>query len=62
MEQLVTPADYIWHVLNLIGSAMPLCILCFMLVFIMRGIKIRKKTVISYVIISVILFIILLRT
>lgn len=54
--------EFIWNVLHLIGSAFPLTILCYMIVLIAKGKKIHKKTVISYVIIAVIMFFILLRT
>lgn len=52
----------VWYVLHLIGSAMPLAILCYMLAFIMGGKKIRKKTIGAYVIVALIMFVILLRT
>ena len=52
----------IQQVLHYIGSAMPLTILCYMIVFIMKGNKIKDKTVNSYAIISIILFLILWRT
>lgn len=55
-------SDWVWYILHLIGSAMPLAILCFMIVFIMFGRKIKKKTVISYIVVAAIMFIILLRT
>ncbi len=55
-------SDWVWYIIHLIGSAMPLAVLCFMIVFIMFGHKIKKKTVISYVVVAVIMFIILLRT
>lgn len=50
---------YIW---NLIGSALPLAVLCYILVFLFRGKKIKTNTLTSYIIISVIMFLILLRT
>lgn len=52
----------VWSILHLIGSAMPLAILCYMLAFISDGKKIRKKTIGSYVVVAVIMFVILLRT
>lgn len=55
-------SEKVWYVLDLIGSAMPLCILCFMIVFIAKGHKVKWKTVLSYVVVAVIMFIILLRT
>jgi hypothetical protein len=55
-------ADIVWTILHYIGSAMPLAILCYMIVFILRGKKIKNKTVISYVVVAVLMFFILLRT
>ncbi len=52
----------VWMLLNYIGSAMPLSILCFMLAFISGGKKVKMKTVGSYVVVAVIMFFILLRT
>ena len=49
-------------IFNLIGSATPLIILCYMLVFISKGRKVRQETVWSYVVVAVIMFGILLRT
>lgn len=54
--------DTIWTVLHYIGSATPLAILCFMLAFISGGKKVKMKTVGSYVVVAVIMFVILLRT
>ena len=53
---------FIMSIFNLIGSAMPLTILCFMLVFIAKGRKVKKQTIVSYAIVAVIMFLILLRT
>lgn len=55
-------SDVIWMVLHYVGSATPLAILCFMLAFISKGKKIKKKTVGSYVVVAIIMFVILLRT
>lgn len=55
-------SEVIWYVLHLIGSAMPLAVLCFMIVFILKGHKVKWKTVISYIVVAVIMFFILLRT
>lgn len=52
----------VWNLLHLIGSAFPLTVLCYMVVFILKGKKIKQKTVISYVIVAVLMFLILLRT
>lgn len=49
-------------IFNLIGSAMPLIILCYMLVFITKGRKVRQKTIWSYLTVAIIMFGILLRT
>ena len=54
--------DMLMKFFNLIGSAMPLTILCFMLVFIYKGRKVKKSTIVSYVIIAILMFFILLRT
>ena len=54
--------DLVWQVLHYIGSATPLAILCYMLAFITKGKKIKKKTVGSYVVVAIIMFVILLRT
>lgn len=53
---------FIMSIFNLIGSAMPLTILCFMIVFIAKGRKVKKQTIVSYAIVAVIMFLILLRT
>lgn len=45
-----------------IGSALPLAVLCYIIVFLFRGKKIKVNTLISYMLISVIMFLILLRT
>lgn len=58
----MTLRDALIMIANYIGSAMPLAILCYMIVFIKNGVKIKSKTVISYVIVAVFMFIILLRT
>lgn len=52
----------VWTVLHYIGSAMPLAILCFMIVFILKGYKVKTKTVTSYIVIAVFMFFILWRT
>lgn len=54
--------DFVWTILHYIGSATPLAILCFMLAFISKGAKIKKKTVGSYIVVAVLMFFILLRT
>ena len=51
--------DFLISIFNYIGSAMPLCILCFMIVFIKNGKKIKKETIVSYVVVSVLMFFIL---
>ena len=48
--------------INYVGSAMPLAILCFMIVFLLFGRKVKAQSLISYLIIAVLMFIILLRT
>lgn len=53
---------FIWTILHYIGSATPLAILCYMLAFISGGKKIKMKTVGSYIVVAVIMFVILLRT
>lgn len=50
------------QVMHYIGSAMPLAILCYMIVFMLKGNKIKTKTINSYVIVSILLFFILWRT
>ena len=52
----------IWTVLHYIGSAMPLSILCYMLAFITNGKKIKKKTVLSYMVVAAIMFFVMWRT
>ena len=54
--------DVIWYIFHLIGSAMPLAILCYVLVFIMKGKKVKQETLISYIVVAVLMFGILLRT
>lgn len=54
--------DAVWAVFNYIGSAMPLTVLCYMIVFILFGKKIKKETIVSYIVVGVLMFIILLRT
>lgn len=54
--------EIVWMVLHYIGSATPLAILCFMLAFISGGKKVKMKTVGSYIVVAVIMFVILLRT
>lgn len=54
--------EVVWTILNYVGSATPLAILCFMLAFISGGKKIKMKTVGSYIVVAVLMFIILLRT
>lgn len=58
----MSASEIIWYILHLIGSAMPLAILCFMIVFIAKGHKIKWKTITSYTVVAVIMFFILLRT
>lgn len=62
MEEPNVVVDAIWMVLHYIGSAAPLAVLCFMLALISKGKKIKKKTVGSYVVVAIIMFVILLRT
>lgn len=50
------------YVLNLIGSALPIIVLSFMIVFIIKNKKLDKKVLASYVLIAVLMFFILLRT
>jgi hypothetical protein len=57
-----TVSTVIWQILDYIGSAMPLAILCYMLAFISKGKKIKMKTVGAYVVVAVIMFFIMLRT
>lgn len=52
----------LWYILHLIGSAMPLAILCYILVFIMKGRKVKQSTLVSYIVVAVIMFFVLLRT
>jgi hypothetical protein len=54
--------DIVWMILHYIGSAMPLAVLCFMIVFILKGHKIKNKTVVSYIVVAILMFFILLRT
>lgn len=54
--------EIVWTILNYIGSAMPLAVLCYMIVFIAKGRKIKKETIVSYIVVAVLMFIILLRT
>ena len=58
----MSASEIIWYILHLIGSAMPLAILCFMIVLIAKGHKIKWKTIASYTVVAVIMFFILLRT
>lgn len=55
-------ATFLLNIIHLIGSAVPLTILCFMIVFIMKGKKVKTSTVGQYIVIAVIMFVILLRT
>lgn len=57
-----TLIEYAWAVFNYIGSAMPLTVLCYMIVFILFGKKIKKETIVSYLVVAVLMFLILLRT
>lgn len=50
------------YLLHLIGSAAPLAILCYMLVFLAKGKKVKVKTVVSYLVVGTIMLFILLRT
>lgn len=50
------------YIFNCIGSALPLCILCLCLATILNNKTMSKKSLASFAIISVIMFIILLRT
>lgn len=54
--------EFLMGIFNLIGSAMPLTILCFMVVFIMKGRKVKKNTIVSYIVVAVLMFFLLLRT
>ena len=54
--------EVILNVIHLIGSAMPLAVLCLMLAILKGGKKVKTKTVASYVLVAVLMFIILLRT
>lgn len=58
----MTLEERIWYVLHLIGSAMPLAVLCFIIVFVAMGRKIKGSTVVSYIVVAVLMFLILLRT
>ena len=53
---------FLLDIFDYIGSAMPLAILCFMIVFIFRGKKIKGTTIVSYCVMATIMFLILLRT
>lgn len=55
METLV----YITH---LIGSTTPLIILYYIMVFVIKGKKIKMQTMISYLVVAFLMFFILLRT
>ena len=55
-------ADILVIIFNLIGSALPLCILCICLAMIIQNRNTTKKSLASFSIISVIMFLILLRT
>ena len=62
MTNQVDIVGVIWHILHLIGSAMPLAILCYIIVFIAKGRKVKNSTVVSYIVVAVLMFLILLRT
>lgn len=55
-------AQVILTIAHLIGSAMPLAILCLMLALLLSNKKVKDKTVYSYCFVAVVMFIILLRT
>ena len=50
------------NIVHWIGSAMPLAILCLMIALVKNGKKVKKKTIASYVVVAVIMFVVLLRT
>lgn len=54
--------EIIRKIFNLIGSAMPLAVLCYIIVFIVKGRKVKGSTVVSYIVVAVLMFLILLRT
>lgn len=54
--------EIIWNILHLIGSAMPLAVLCYIIVFLIKGKKIKQETLISYIVVAVLMFGALLRT
>lgn len=61
-DEAMTVGSLLLQIVHWFGSAVPLTILCFMIVFIARGKKVKANTVISYIVVAVIMFIILLRT
>ncbi len=50
------------QILHLIGSALPLAILCLMVVLMLRARKFKGSNILAYAIVSVFMFIVLLRT
>ena len=54
--------EVVVRLLDLIGSAVPLAILCFILATLLRSRKVDSKLLITYLFIAVLLFIVLLRT
>lgn len=55
-------ADFVWYIFHLIGSAMPLAVLCYIIVFIVKGRKVKSATLISYIVVAALMFGVLLRT
>lgn len=52
----------IWHILDLIGSAMPLAVLCFLISFIIHAKSFNKATLGAYIVMAILMFLLLLRT
>ena len=52
----------ILNIAHLIGSAFPLAVLCFMIALIKEKGKVEDKSIISYCIVALMMFILLLRT
>jgi len=55
-------AQIILTIAHLIGSALPLAVLCFMIALIKDKPKVEDKSIVSYCIVALMMFIVLLRT
>lgn len=55
-------SETLWTIFNLIGSAFPLSIICLCLAVVICNKTISKKALISFIIVTVLMFFILLRT